>query len=60
MKKIIKKYLWHKVEDKSIMSPWYLGLSYYDIVRNNIYLTIMPFNLIIRGIVKLYKWIKFG
>ena len=60
MKKIIEKYLWYEIKYKSIMYPWYLGFSYHNYLKNKVYLTIIPFNLIVRGIVKLYTWIKFG
>ena len=56
----MKNIFWYKIEDRSVVQPWYFGLSYYNTLRKETYLTIMPLNLIVRGIVKLYNWIKFG
>ena len=58
----MKNIFWYKVgpNERAFTQPWYLGLSYVDFYKNDIYLTIMPLNLIIRGIVKFWNWMKFG
>ena len=56
----MKNIFWYKIEDRSVVQPWYFGLSYYSAIRNETHLTIMPLNLIIRGVIKFYNWIKFG